>query len=251
MADNASNLARAALTVDEAWLALGSETFIADGATFVRNRSAPAARGANHVAHVTVSAPDDIDRLCARVQREFAGYPYRTFNVDFTTPPQFEARLVLEGYQTEPALLMVLEGDLRGGAKPHDVRPIVDEKGWRALVNLQTEDDQNSMVVARVLRSKCPPVRYWLAHVDGEAAGYLSSWSGLDGVGLVENLYVAARFRHRGVATALVHRCVAGARERGAGPVVIDCDPVETPKHMYAAMGFRPIALKRSYSRSA
>ena len=31
------------------------------------------------------------------------------------------------------------------------------------------------------------------------------------------------------------------------GPVVIVCDPEGTPKQMYAAMGFRPVAMKRSY----
>lgn len=54
-------------------------------------------------------------------------------------------------------------------------------------------------------------------------------------------------FRHRGLATALIHHCVAEARREGAGPVVIVADPTDTPKRMYAAMGFRPVAVKRDY----
>lgn len=47
----------------------------------------------------------------------------------------------------------------------------------------------------------------------------------------------------------LVHQCVADARSRGAGPVVIATDPADTPKHMYAAMGWEPVAVKREYLR--
>jgi predicted N-acetyltransferase YhbS len=60
-------------------------------------------------------------------------------------------------------------------------------------------------------------------------------------------LFVEAAFRHRGLATALIHHCVRRCREAGAGPVVIVADPDDTPKHMYAAMGFRPVATKRDY----
>ena len=54
-------------------------------------------------------------------------------------------------------------------------------------------------------------------------------------------------YRHRGVATALIAHCVDDARAHGAGPVVIVSDPTDTPKHMYAALGFRPVALKRGW----
>jgi hypothetical protein len=57
----------------------------------------------------------------------------------------------------------------------------------------------------------------------------------------------AAHRSHRGLATALIHPCVADARSKGAGPVVIAADPTDTPKHMYAAMGFRPVAVYSHY----
>ena len=47
----------------------------------------------------------------------------------------------------------------------------------------------------------------------------------------------------RGIATALIAHAVGDARNRGAGPVLIGADPDDTPKHMYAAMGFRPFCL--------
>jgi len=45
----------------------------------------------------------------------------------------------------------------------------------------------------------------------------------------------------------LIHLCVRACREAGAGPVVIVADPDDTPKHMYAAMGFRPVGINRAY----
>jgi hypothetical protein len=43
---------------------------------------------------------------------------------------------------------------------------------------------------------------------------------------------------------------VADARSHGAGPIVIVADPTDTPKQIYARMGWRPIAVKREYRRA-
>ena len=86
-----------------------------------------------------------------------------------------------------------------------------------------------------------------MAYVDGQPRAYLASWEGLDGVGQVEDLFTHPEFRHRGLATALIHHCVADCRAHGAGPVVIVADTADTPKRMYAAMGFRPVATSRTY----
>lgn len=258
-----TDLIRRALAVNQAFLALGNERFEAEGAVFVRNRSLPAVRNCNHVAHVTASTSEEIDRLLARVEREFAGLPYRCFDLDFTAPPELEARLAHEDYRRDDVLIMVLEGDLTGEPRPHDIREIEDEAGWAAYGALSEIDwrednqeadqdvDWNADVVLRARRIKSPPMRYWLAYVDGEARSFASSWVLEDGMGQVEDLFTLPDFRHRGLATALIHRGVADCRERGAGPVVIASDPDDTPKNMYAALGFRPVAIKRSWWKAA
>jgi GNAT superfamily N-acetyltransferase len=86
-----------------------------------------------------------------------------------------------------------------------------------------------------------------MAYVDDAPVGFFNAWEGIDRLGQVEDLYVLPEFRHRGIATALIHRCVAEARARGAGPIEICADPAETPKEIYAAMGWRPIAVCRQY----
>jgi predicted GNAT family acetyltransferase len=70
-------------------------------------------------------------------------------------------------------------------------------------------------------------------------------------MGQVEDLFTHPDFRHRGLATALIHHCVADARQQGAGPVMLVADAHDTPKDMYAAMGFRPVAAKREYWKDA
>ena len=251
------DLARRALAVNQAMLALGNEVFQADGATFVRNGELPSERDGNFVADVAAATPAEIERLLARVEREFAGVPYRRFEVDFTTPPAFEARLVLDGYQRDEALLLVLEGALAGEPRPYEIRPVVDESGWQARAELVAESwreyeqragrAEDLAAALRAGRAKSPPMRYWLACVDGRPRAYGASWSGIDGVGQVEYLFTHPEFRGRGLATALIHRGVADCRERGAGPVVITAGAWDTPKQMYAALGFRPVAVKRSY----
>ena len=141
--------------------------------------------------------------------------------------------------------------------------PVDDEPRWTVYAALKRtdwteyapkigEDAANTEIADRLAastRGKCPPVRYWLAYAAGEPRGFFSSWEGLDGVGQVEDLFVLPEWRHRGVATALIHHCVADARSKGAGPVVIVCDPANTPKQMYAAMGWQPAAIARQYLR--
>ena len=248
------------LHVNDANLALGHEVFEAAGATFVRDKRFPDIHDANHVTHVSASTPDEIDSLLRRVEREYAHCKHRKFHTDFTTPPQLEARLALEGYEPTDALVMLLEGRLRAEPKPHDIRSLDDDAGWRAFDALHALDWQEHATRAKIeapatvgealaatQRLKSPPVRVFLAYVDGEPAGYFNAWEGIDGVGQVENLFVHPAYRHRGVATALIAHCVEDARAHGAGPVVIVSDPTDTPKHMYAALGFRPVALKRGW----
>ena len=81
-------------------------------------------------------------------------------------------------------------------------------------------------------------------------AGFFSSWCAPNGIGIVEDLFTRREYRHRGIATALIAHCVADARERGAGPVAISARVDDTPKHMYAALGFHPTGISRAYIKT-
>jgi ribosomal protein S18 acetylase RimI-like enzyme len=254
-----SDLVSRALDVNEAFLALGCEQFEAEGAAFVRNRSLPAIRDANHVSHVTASTANEIDRLLAKADQEYDGIRHRAFFLDHRTPPQFIAKLAFEGYQRNDFLVMLLEGELAGAAKPYDIKLVDSDVDWQMYADLREIDfteyaeegsatvDWNAEATLRFRRSKEPPVRFWLAYEDDKPVSYLASWEGPDGVGQVEDLFTHPDYRRRGIATALIHHGVADVREHGAGPVIIVADPADTPKDIYAALGFRPIALKQIY----
>ena len=258
-----SDLVRQALAVNRAMLALGHECFDADGATFVRDRDVPDIWDANHVTSVSADSDETIERLLARVEREFAGFGHRRFDLDFTTPPAFEARLALTGSRTRESLVMLLEGDLRGPVAIADIRECAGAAAWAAFETLALDNWRESSKrqglpggddvgerLARVHRRRSPPMRYWLASSDSAPRGFLASWEGVDGMGQVEDLFVHPSARGRGLARALIAHGVVACRERGAGPIVIVADVHDTPKDAYARMGFRPVAVARSYLRS-
>jgi GNAT superfamily N-acetyltransferase len=245
-----------------AYLAIGCEVFDAEGARFVRNRAWPLLWDANHVSHVRCESDEQLERLIARADAEFAHCAHRRFDLDPGAPPQLAARLALDGYACDETLQLVLEGELSAAPKPSDTREITTDADWAAYAALQEMDYQENAVrhgrafnpeipegFLAVKRARGNVVRYWLAWVDGVPRAYFSSWPGTNGVGMVEDLFTHPEFRHRGLATALIAHCVADARARGAGAVVIGADPADTPKRMYADMGFRPVLVARRYRR--
>ena len=256
------DLIRKALDVTQANMALGNEQFRAAGATFVRNCAHPLIYDANYITGVETSTTEEIGRLLARADAEYSHTGHRRFCLDFRAPAPVAARLALEGYARDDALVMLLEGELRAGTPACDIRPVTTDDDWAAYGGLRMLDWQEHAArhgmapapevgasLLAVARAKQPPVQNWIAYVDGRAAAYFNSWAGIDGVGQVEDLFTHPDYRHRGLATALVHRCVADCRAKGAGPVVIVSDPAGTPKLMYAAMGFRPVALVSNYMK--
>lgn len=252
-------LIRAICETVAGFLELGNETFDAEGARFVRNRATPRRYDANHVGRIRCE-PAHIDALLARADPEYAGYDYRRFDTDPLTPPALVARLVLEGYVPAPEIHLLLEGELRTHPQPCDIRPIDGDAAWDAYARLEALDWQESTArqgrpfepdilgeSTASKRAKAPDVRYWLAYAEGVPVAYCCSWPDADGVGMVEDLFTRADYRHRGIATALIARCVDDARARGAGPVVIGADPTDTPMRMYAALGFRPLVVTTQY----
>ena len=262
-----NQLARLAFAVNQANLAVGCDVFQADGATFVRNRDFARVRDANFVTHVEAESQADIERLLRRVEIEFADLNFRIFRLNFETPPAFEARLLLDGFEHgRNDLIMTLDGPLPEQRGAIEIKPIQDRADWKAYAEMkqiafgeyqrQVGTNEDPAIVAQLVKlsvAKAPPVRYWMAYVEGIASGFFSSYvpslPGLGEIGQVEDLFVHPAFRHRGIATALVERCVADCREQGAEQVMLVCDPGDTPKQMYAAMGFQPVALQRAYRK--
>ena len=243
---------------------LGNDVFAADGATFCRNRAYARRHDANYVTRVEVETPEEIDRLLARIEREYEGFGHRRIDIDPLTPPPFEGRLVVDGWKRGDGLCLLLEGELRLTSAPADceIRLIESEAQWRERDVLMLQDWAESSArtgdafdgslvtdFSASVRAKAPVARHWLAYGEGAAVAFFSSWPGSNGIGQVEDLFTHAAYRKRGIATALIAHCVADARARGAREVAITADPNDTPKSIYAAMGFRPLIAPRSYMR--
>ena len=250
-----------AIDVNAANHMLGNETFQLANATFVRSTVTPNIYDANHVTQVRAQTPAEIDALFAASDREFQHCGHRRFDVDHRTPPEFVARLHLEtAYARDDALVMILEGELIGSPPPCDIRPLLTPADWDTYWELMRLDwnEHNERLkrkvsedIARQMwtdkQGRQPPVQYWMAYVDERPVAFMHSWEGVDGVGQVEDLFTRPDYRKRGLATALLHHCVAQSRAKGAGPVVIVADPTDTPKNIYARMGWHPIALCLQY----
>lgn len=253
-------LARLALDVNEAQFALGNECFDAPGARFVRSARWPEVRDANHVCRVTSSSEDELADLLARMDAEHAASPARSVHCDFRTPPVVEAGLLLRGFQSASVIVSVLQGELAGDAPKHDLREVESAEDWSALRELKLLDWEETLArqargddasVGESLfesrRAKCPPGRFFLARDGAMPSGFACALPGLERTGQVEDVFVAPAFRRRGIARALIHRAVDACREAGAPGVVIAADAADLPKSAYAAMGFRPVAVKRDY----
>lgn len=247
-----------------AYLALGHRVHEGPAGRVVREPVGPRIYDANHLQAVRASSSEAIEALLAFAEKELDGLGHRHVVVDPMTPPAFVARLALEGYTPKPTLQMLLEGPLAGPEPaPVAVAAAREEADWRALRRLLREDhvedctrqgrppypEEVTDEMLAVKRRK-PGLRFWLARVQEEPAAFFSSWPGEGGVGMVEDLFTLPRFRRRGVARALIHHAVADARARGAREVLIGADPTDTPKELYARLGFRPVCLTWSWLRT-
>jgi ribosomal protein S18 acetylase RimI-like enzyme len=259
-------LARVFATVD-GYLALGNEVIDSPLAGYVRNPEAPRVYDANHVTRVRAGTPKEINTVLERTEEMLSASGHRQFLIDPDTPLPFEARLALDGFEVSEELEMVLDGELPdvGGARGVALRPVASADDWasvEALMRLDHEEESqrehraalSPEVTHQVVASKqfkAPAVQFFLASVKRTDCAYFSAWPGTNGLGKVEDLFTHPDFRHRGVATALLRHCVDDARARGARNVLIGARVDDTPKQMYAALGFRPVCVLRSWLRSA
>jgi GNAT superfamily N-acetyltransferase len=243
---------------------LGNEVVAGEGVRWVRNPACAEIYDANHGSAVRAATPGQIDAVLADADERYADLAHRTYKVDPGTPSAFEARLLLDGYEGESELQLLLTGDLRADPRPVDIRPVETPADWAIVARLTRRDHEEeaakqhrppyrpSVTTAMVAtkRAKAPALQFFLARDDdGEDCGFFSSWPGIEGIGKVEDLFTAPEHRRKGIATALIAHAVADARARGADAVLIGADPTDTPKDMYAAMGFTPVCVLRSYTR--
>jgi GNAT superfamily N-acetyltransferase len=244
------------------YTSLGQELLVDPLATFGRDHDRPDVWDANFVRSVRASSPDHIEQLLLRIEEVYDGLTHRQVRVDLDTPDAIEARLALEGWKLDLTIQHLLVDELAEPGPPTAglrIDPVVAEADWDGLYEVTRLDHLEEAVkgqrepwpeeLTRHMvghkRRKAPEMQPWLARVDGEPAGMFSSMPGVDGFGLVEDLFVAQPMRGRGIARALIAHATADARARGAGPVIIGSLVDDWPKQLYARLGFRPTFVER------
>ena len=256
-------LTRAADRVHAGYHALGNVARSMAGGVLVTNRAHTHVHDANVLVHPVAPSPAAADEVMAAIDRVLPPPVRPHVHMGAGTPGPLEARFAADGWHLTMTLELVLHDRLRSEAPAIDVRPAVTDAEWAAVSRLYRADhieealreerlpypEVLTRAIAEVKRAKAPAVRVWIARDGGVDCGFFTSWDGLDGIGLVEDLFVLPEHRGRGVARALIDRAVADARERGAGPVLIGALIDDTPKELYLRMGFVPLMVRRCWTR--
>ena len=256
-------LAFAADRVHAGYHALGNAARSMAGGVLVTNRAHTHVHDANVLVHPVAPSPQAADEMMAAIERVLPPPARPHVHMGTGAPGPLEARFAADAWTLTMTLELVLHDRLRGDAPAIDVRRAVSDADWSAVRRLYRADHIEEAVraerlpypevvtcaIADVKRAKSPAVRVWIARDRDVDCGFFTSWDGLDGIGLVEDLFVLPEHRGCGVARALINRAVADARERGAGPVLIGALIDDTPKDLYRRMGFVPLMVRRCWTR--
>jgi ribosomal protein S18 acetylase RimI-like enzyme len=157
------------------------------------------------------------------------------------------------GWSAERLILMLLRPgrDERGEAHA-EVRE-VDYPAVRGLME-QWYGEAMSAAEARDLADAdadtalTSGARFFLTERDGAAAACCMLLPG-DGVGQIEEVYTAKRFRGQGLASAVVRVAIAAAQERGDELIMIMADADDWPQRLYERLGFETVDEFRTFTR--
>jgi GNAT superfamily N-acetyltransferase len=232
---------------------LAADTTRRMGASFLRNDATPTRYDGNHVRRIRLDSGVTVDDFFDEIERFYADQDFRAVRIDpWSTPAAVEARLLQEGYTVSIEIVMATEGPIGGRPASVDIRLLEGEAGWGDLERLMAADEGNNdggVETYRLARRRGDAFAWYLAYVDGEPVGHFSERT-RDGIGYLEDLMVLPKYRLRGIATALVQRCAESARADGARIVFLPADAIDTPKLMYARMGFEPVYVFRNYVKT-
>jgi GNAT superfamily N-acetyltransferase len=242
---------------------LGNVRLVLPWCHLVKNPARPDVWDANHIDEVTAITPAEIDAVFAEMERLFRHTSWRVVHTDGFTPDAFIARLAFEDFVERPATIqMALEGEVRERGARIELRPVIDETDWQALLELVLADHAEgakstgldlspefSASMTASYRDKSADYHFHLAVWDDAPVAYGAFAVAPNGVGMIEDLFTLPSARRQGVATAIIAAFVDRLRASGCEAIFLGALASEAPKRLYARLGFRPLSLARSWVR--
>jgi GNAT superfamily N-acetyltransferase len=104
--------------------------------------------------------------------------------------------------------------------------------------NLLARAARRKQILPEHLRADPPPLRQYMALVDGKPVGWVGSVP-MCGVAWCTNMFVATAHRRKGIATALMARMLADDRDAGAAANVLLAS--HSGARLYATLGYETI----------
>jgi len=227
----------------------------------VANPAFPEVWEANHADEVTAETEAEIDAVLAAMEAHLSHTNWRIVHTDGFTPDAFLARLALDDFEEKFVIIqMALQGDVADRGGPIDLRPVVSDADWQALLQLVLADHAEgrrtggmalppefTAEMVASYRAKSEAFHFHLAMRDGRPVAFGAYAIASNGVGMIDELFTLPSARREGVATGIIAEFTDRLRAQGCRIVFLGALTGETAKHLYAKLGFRPVGLARTW----
>jgi GNAT superfamily N-acetyltransferase len=241
---------------------LGAKVIPTPCCTIVANAEHPDVWEANHADDVIARTDEETQAVFAAMDRDLGHTPWRVVHTDCFTPDAFLAGLALDFDERFVAIQMALDGDLADRGASVELRPVVDDADFAALLRLvilnhaeRQEIDrlqlppEFSAAMVDVYRTKGDAYLFHLAIKQGVPIAYGGCAAAPNGVGMIDDLFTLPSERRRGVITGVIAAFVDELRAKGRRQIFLGALANDRPKRLYARLGFRPVTLARTWAR--
>jgi GNAT superfamily N-acetyltransferase len=244
---------------------LGNAQIVAPHCHIVADPAHPDVWDSNHADDVTAQTDAQIETVFAAMHQHLGHTRWRVIHTDCFTPEAFLARLALDDFEEQPVTVqMALQGNLTARGAPIELRPVVCDPDWDALLQLVLVDHAEgrrtngldippevSAGMVAGYRAKSSAFHFQLALRDGNPIAYGGYAVAPNGAGMIEDLFTLQSARRQGIATAMIAVFTRHLRAAGCHTIFLGALATERPKHLYARLGFHAVMLARSWVRKA